>query len=104
YTAPHSPWIDNHPKEIVDLYDDCPFETCPQEPKHPWQINTAPWEDDPRENLKGYFAAVTAMDYNIGKIIDQVEEMGIRDETLIVFMSDNGFNCGHHGIWGKGNG
>ncbi len=36
YTAPHSPWIDNHPEEIVALYDDCPFNTCPQETKHPW--------------------------------------------------------------------
>lgn len=104
YTAPHSPWIDNHPKDIVDLYNDCKFETCPQEPKHPWSIKTAPWSDDPLENLKGYFAAVTAMDHNIGRIMDKLEDMGIREQTLICFMSDNGFNCGHHGIWGKGNG
>ena len=26
------------------------------------------------------------------------------ENTVIVFTSDNGFNCGHHGIWGKGNG
>lgn len=35
YTAPHSPWINQHPKEIVALYDDCPFESCPDEPVHP---------------------------------------------------------------------
>ena len=34
YTAPHSPWT-GHPQDIVDSYDDCPFESCPQEPKHP---------------------------------------------------------------------
>ncbi|GHH97828.1 sulfatase-like hydrolase/transferase [Neobacillus kokaensis] len=102
YTAPHDPWINSHPQEIVDSYNNCPFETCPQEPKHPNLIKAAP--DGSRENLKGYFAAVTAMDQNIGRIIDKLEQMGIREQTLICFLSDNGFNCGHHGIWGKGNG
>lgn len=104
YTAPHDPWINSHPKEIVDLYNDCAFDSCPQEPRHPWSIKTAPWADDQRENLKGYFAAVTAMDLNIGRILAKLDEMGIREQTLICFLSDNGFNCGHHGIWGKGNG
>ena len=35
YTAPHSPWVDQHPQEIVDSYENCPFESCPQEPMHP---------------------------------------------------------------------
>ncbi|GIP34865.1 sulfatase-like hydrolase/transferase [Paenibacillus sp. J2TS4] len=104
YTAPHSPWIDSHPQEVVDSYDDCEFKTCPQEPKHPWAIKTAPWAEDPKENLKGYFAAVTEMDRNIGRILDKLEDKGLRETTLICFLSDNGFNCGHHGIWGKGNG
>jgi len=104
YTAPHDPWIGQHPQHIVDLYQDCPFDSCPQEEKHPWTIPTAPGRENPRENLMGYFAAVTAMDQNIGRILDTLEEKGIRDETLVVFLSDNGFNCGHHGVWGKGNG
>jgi arylsulfatase A-like enzyme len=54
--------------------------------------------------LKGYFAAVTAMDANIGRIVEKVEELGLRENTLIIFTSDNGFSCGHHGFWGKGNG
>ncbi|MFC6452920.1 sulfatase-like hydrolase/transferase [Paenibacillus vulneris] len=104
YTAPHSPWIGNHPEDIVALYDDCEFESCPQEPAHPWTIPDAPWGDDWKANLKGYFAAVTAMDIQIGRLIDKLEEKGMREHTLIVFMGDNGFNCGHHGFWGKGNG
>ncbi|SHE12522.1 Arylsulfatase [Chlamydia abortus] len=104
YTAPHSPWIDNHPQEVVDSYDDCEFKSCPQEPKHPWAIKTAPWADNQKENLKGYFAAVTEMDRNIGRILDKLEEKRLRGSTLVCFLSDNGFNCGHHGIWGKGNG
>lgn len=103
YTAPHSPWINSHPQQSVDLYEDCAFESCPQEPRHPWAIPTAPW-DDWRENLKGYYAAITAMDVNIGRLLNRLEQLGLREQTLIVFLSDNGFNCGHHGIWGKGNG
>lgn len=104
YTAPHSPWIDNHPKEFVELYEDCPFETCPQEEPHPWRIKSEPWGNDVRANLMGYFAAITAMDHHIGRIIQKIEELGIREDTLIIFMSDNGFSCGQHGFWGKGNG
>ncbi|WP_238402935.1 sulfatase-like hydrolase/transferase [Paenibacillus mesophilus] len=104
YTAPHSPWIGNHPEEIVRMYDDCPFESCPQEPKHPWSIPNPPWGEDWKANLKGYYAAVTAMDLQIGRILDKLEQMGERNNTLVVFMSDNGFSCGQHGFWGKGNG
>jgi len=103
YTAPHSPWIDNHPKEIVDSYDDCAFDSCPQEPKHRWARFNLQCHGN-RECLKGYFAAVTAMDTDVGRILDRTEELGLRDKTLIAFISDNGFSCGHHGFWGKGNG
>ena len=56
-----------------------------------------------KENQKGYYGATTAMDYNIGRILDLLDELDIRKDTLLVFMSDNGFSCGHHGFWGKGN-
>jgi arylsulfatase A-like enzyme len=52
----------------------------------------------------GYFAAVTAMDAAIGRVLAAIEREGLAQSTLVVFMSDNGMNCGHHGIWGKGNG
>lgn len=117
YTAPHSPWT-GHPQDIVDTYSDCPFESCPQEDPHRWAIIPSeldPNQADPttlglsnnlgnRESLKGYFAAVTAMDLDVGRILDKLEEKGLRERTLVVFVSDNGYSCGHHGFWGKGNG
>lgn len=102
YTAPHSPWINQHPKEYVELYDDYSFESCPKNPEHPW--STTNTRDSHEESLAGYFASITAMDHNVGRIIDTLEELKLRDDTLICFLSDNGFNFGHHGIWGKGNG
>ncbi|MBQ6685467.1 MAG: sulfatase-like hydrolase/transferase, partial [Firmicutes bacterium] len=62
------------------------------------------WEEHRHESLRGYYAAITAMDAAVGRILDQLEADGILDETLIVFTGDNGMNMGHHGIWGKGNG
>ncbi|MDF2964035.1 MAG: sulfatase-like hydrolase/transferase, partial [Paenibacillus sp.] len=102
YTAPHSPWVDNHPQEYIDMYKDCRFESCPQEAAHPWSLpSTVPADIKTRtkDNLQGYFAAVTAMDYNIGKILELLERMNLRENTLVCFTSDNGFNCGHHGFW-----
>jgi arylsulfatase A-like enzyme len=57
-----------------------------------------------RDMLQGYFAAVTAMDLDVGRLLDRLEALGLREKTLVVFVSDNGFSCGHHGFWGKGNG
>ena len=59
--------------------------------------------EERRTFLSGYYAAVTAMDRNIGRLIDWLEANGLREETLIVFTSDNGMNMGHHGVYGKGN-
>lgn len=104
YTAPHSPWLNNHPKEYTDMYADCKFDSVPHLPRHPNAVSlTDKVAQDERGNLIGYYAAVTAMDADIGRIVDKIDEMGIRDNTLIVFTADNGFSCGHHGFWGKGN-
>lgn len=108
YTAPHKPWKGQHPKEFEDLYADCSFESCPQEEPHPWQPTVdgvaIGGEPDVRAALVGYFAAVSAMDAAIGGLMEHLDELGVRDDTLVIFSSDNGFNAGHHGIWGKGNG
>ena len=104
YTAPHTPWIGNHPKRYLELYKDCSFESCPVEERHPWQIEFADFSFPRDEMLRGYFAAVSAMDESVGRIRARIKELEIERETLVIFSSDNGFNCGHHGIWGKGNG
>ena len=107
YTAPHSPWNkEHHPKEYLDLYKDCPFHSTPDMPVHPNQTMASQVGDTPenrREFLTGYYAAITAMDEGIGKIVKKLEELGERENTLIVFTADNGICMGHHGAWGKGN-
>jgi choline-sulfatase len=108
YTAPHSPWTRGmHPDDIWDDYfNNCPFQSVPEEPMHPWKIQGAPWGtgEKRREILAGYFAAVTAMDTGIGRILDYLDSAGLAGNTLVIFTGDNGMNMGHHGIFGKGNG
>ena len=107
YTAPHSPWEeDEHPKEMIEKYRNCPFLSVPDLPIHPNQVSSAPYGTGERrkELLRGYYAAVTAMDRGVGKILDWLEKKGELEHTLLFFMGDNGMNMGHHGIWGKGNG
>lgn len=106
YTAPHAPWeAEHHPKEFIDLYEDCPFLSTPDVPDHPG-LTCEPMYGTPRrkEKLRGYYAAVTAMDQGVGKLLDALEEKNLADNTLVIFAADNGMNMGHHGIWGKGNG
>src|SRR5690606_27050213 len=56
-----------------------------------------------RERLAQYYAAVTMIDQQIGRLLDELASRGTLENTLIVYTSDHGHNCGHHGIWMKGN-
>lgn len=51
-----------------------------------------------------YLASVHAVDRNIGRIVQALKELGIEEQTAVIFTSDNGYNLGHNGIWHKGNG
>lgn len=57
-----------------------------------------------REALAQYYASVTRLDEATGRLLDELEALGLRENTLVVYTSDHGLCCGHHGIWGKGNG
>lgn len=109
YTAPHSPWDrGNHPGELWDHYhNDCPFNSVPNGLTPPeWVRYRRIPVDTPekrREHLSGYYAAVTAMDRGVGRLIDWLELNNLSDNTMVIFTSDNGMNMGHHGVFGKGN-
>lgn len=103
YTAPHSPWErSQHPAEFYDLYRDCPFTGTPNVPPHKWGSGYS--QEDRRNRLQGYYAAVTAMDSDIGKLVGYLKEEGLWEDTVFIFTADNGMSMGHHGIFGKGNG
>lgn len=106
YTAPHAPWEkEHHPEKWIQYYENCAFESIPDVPDHPDTISGPVYGTEKRhENLRGYFAAISAMDEGIGRILGRLEANGILDDTLLIFAGDNGMSMGHHGVWGKGNG
>lgn len=107
FTAPHDPWDkEQHPQDIWDSYEGCSFSATPDLPPHPWQVpGIASGQGERRRTiLRGYYTAITAMDRQVGLLLDELDALGLSDNTIIIFTGDNGMSMGHHGIFGKGNG
>lgn len=115
FNAPHDPR--QAPKEYLDLY---PIEriklpenflgTYPDMGKSGVPLvrdeNLAPkprTEYSVKVNMREYFALISHMDAQIGRILDALEASGKQDNTWIVFTSDHGLAAGHHGLMGKQN-
>ena len=58
-------------------------------------------ELDIERYYKRYCEALCSVDDSVGKVLEQLEKMGIRDETLVIYMGDNGFMFGEHGLIDK---
>jgi arylsulfatase A-like enzyme len=116
FNAPHDPR--QAPKEYVDMY---PVESIELPPSH---MDMYPYKDSiglsenlrdehlapfprtayaVRKNIQEYYAIISHMDAQIGKILDALEETGKMNNTFIIFTSDHGLAIGHHGLMGKQN-
>ena len=51
-----------------------------------------------------YYARISSVDRNLGRLLDCLDRLGLAENTLVVFTSDHGYNLGRHGISTKGNG
>jgi arylsulfatase A-like enzyme len=58
-------------------------------------------EDKQRELIHGYWACVSFVDAQIGRILDALDETGMRDNTMVVMLSDHGWQLGEHRLWSK---
>jgi iduronate 2-sulfatase len=109
FYRPHCPYI--APKKYFDMY---PLEkiTLPKGPDNdlgdvpPVAPFTRPpnWdvkEDDLRKALQAYYAAITFMDAQLGRVLDALDRLSIADNTIVLFWSDHGYLTGEHGQWMK---
>jgi iduronate 2-sulfatase len=54
-----------------------------------------------KKAVAGYYAAVTFMDAQVGRVLDALEHAGLTDNTIIIFTSDHGYHLGEHDFWAK---
>ena len=106
---PHDPF--NAPKKYFDLYpeEDCDLHRPPEDWQVPHPI-TLPGEtrvfdlftDQERcEFQRAYYACVSFMDAQVGKVLDALKEQGLMENTLVVFFGDHGYHLGEHNWWNK---
>ena len=103
FYAPHTPY-DYQPEEYRRWHENSAFRCFPDLPRSPVQNPELDSVHGKRESKWAYSALVTGVDHSVGRILRRLEELGLREDTLIVFAADQGWNAGHHGVWGKGNG
>jgi arylsulfatase A-like enzyme len=113
FNAPHDPRL--APKRYHEQYNankpPLPGNFLAQHPFNNGDLigrdeRLAPWPRMPdivRQHLADYYAAITFLDAQIGRILDALQASGNYENTLIVFSSDHGLAIGSHGLFGKQN-
>lgn len=84
------------PKEIVTDWID-----KPEAAKRNIELNLGLDETKRRELLRAYYASITFMDAQVGKLLDALDRLKLTENTIVVFWSDHGYNVGQHGQWQK---
>lgn len=114
FWKPHAPF--NAPKKYWDLYDPAklpgydpaPPVGCPAVALHDSReiLGIAPDRVTPTatqaaEMRHGYFANISYMDAQVGKVLKALSDLRLAGRTIVVFVSDHGYHVGEHTLWGK---
>jgi iduronate 2-sulfatase len=111
FYRPHCPYI--APKKYFELYpldkislpriDDGHLEDIP--PLALASTNPRPWfgvtEEQARESKQAYYATISFVDAQVGRLLEALDRLKLREKTVIVFWSDHGYHLGEHGLWKK---
>jgi uncharacterized sulfatase len=93
FRAPHTPY------GPVPAQDSAPYRGLdPAVPSFPGLPR-----DRVQQIRREYYASVTSVDRNVGRLLDRLEGLGLGDRTIVIFTSDHGYMIGQHGLWHKGN-
>jgi choline-sulfatase len=113
FVCPHFPLIAPH--EFYDMYPhdilEHPKGNHKDYPLHPWiekfralQCHDDFFTEETRKvAIASYYGLCSYLDSNIKKVLEALEESGLRDDTLIVYTADHGENLGTRRLWGKSN-
>jgi iduronate 2-sulfatase len=117
FWKPHAPF--NAPKKYWDLYDRAKLPPLDErnalrplgapdlafhdstEVLGPVKGQKRPTPAQAAEMRHGYFANISYLDAQLGKVLDALEASGAADRTVVIFFSDHGFHIGEHALWGK---
>ncbi|MEO5803051.1 MAG: sulfatase [Verrucomicrobiota bacterium] len=117
FKKPHLPFI--APKKYFDLYrtEDMQLAKNPFPPKDVFPIALTDWgelrgykgipQDGPipdkmaRELKHAYYAATSYTDAQIGRVLDELQKLGLREKTIVILWGDHGWQLGEHGLWCK---
>jgi uncharacterized sulfatase len=112
FVRPHVPnvaparFFDLYPKETIRPFvnppgdrDDIPkaSEICVNTRANDMGMS----ESDKQEALRGYYASISYMDWNAGRLLDHLEQAKLADKTIVVFWGDHGWHLGEHHRWQK---
>ena len=102
YVAPHT-YFDMYPKSLINPY------IMPEDDRD--DIPKAALQDRPgqlelgveirKEIIQAYYASITLVDTQVGKLLDALDRLNLSDNTIIIFVSDHGYHLGAHGLWQK---
>lgn len=117
FLRPHLPFI--APKKYFDLYPDEAIELAehherpagaPPSAMHDSEelrgYNDIPREgpvpaEKARELIRAYYASISYVDAQIGKLLDALDALGLTESTTVVLWGDHGYHLGSHGLWNK---
>lgn len=109
FFRPHTPYVS--PKRYFELYPTDSISLVSGAvagregvPKAALTVNPPNYGLDAeiqRKAIQAYYASVTFMDAQVGRVLDALDRLELADKTIIVFVSDHGYHLGEHGLWQK---
>ena len=104
YVAPKTPYYEWYPEEQMPVHP--PIDQNPPEVPEA-ALGSYKKEQDQltdelrRQCVQAYYASISFMDAQVGRVIGALDRLGLSDNTIIVFTSDHGYHMGEHGLWQK---
>lgn len=87
------------PQRYKDLYKNTDIESICRNPAIP--PKGTPMGDYYRKSIRDYYACMTGVDEQVGRIVEALEELGLAENTIVIFTSDHGVSMGMHHEAGK---